>query len=381
MITPKRDSPEWKPNQRKMTRGERWLVRFSVFSVLAFVSYWILRGLMSLFPIVPTALALLLTLSVAWLLTPFSSPSVSTFILLAVSILVWISAVVITRRNRREIHSVTQLCANKRPHISDCSDPATDSGVGNAVAILTAVIVVAFLVGVDVTHSLNRMAKHMEPGSWWTGWGYRQQTTTSYRSWHLKEIGEGFAGYHDVAGQFPPSKRYGPIKREQHSWATHLLPFMGQQKVYESIQFGQPWNAPANRNPMQQEILFFTKYPGFRAAPVGDGTDEFGRIHFAGNQHLLGVDYRQSFPSIKDGASNTVLAGEIPTEFLPWGRPGNVRDTRLGVSQSRFGFGSHENSCLFLMADGTTRGLNKEIDAEVLRQLGNPRDGETINRR
>ena len=55
------------------------------------------------------------------------------------------------------------------------------------------------------------------------------------------------ANYHETFGSFPPAFVNGPDGTPWHSWRVLILPYLQQQKLYESYNFAEPWNGPNNR--------------------------------------------------------------------------------------------------------------------------------------
>ena len=82
--------------------------------------------------------------------------------------------------------------------------------------------------------------------------------------------------------------------------------------------------------------------------------------------------------AIKDGASNTILLGEVNADFSPWGRPGNIRDPAAGINRGPGTFGGPPNrrGAYFSMADGSARLIAEDVDPEVLKALSTPADND-----
>jgi hypothetical protein len=64
---------------------------------------------------------------------------------------------------------------------------------------------------------------------------------------------------------------------------------------------------------------------GLRTAPLRDA-DGYGLAHYAMNCRVMTNGVARPPKDITDGAANTLLIGEVNTNFRPWGDPGNVRD-------------------------------------------------------
>src|SRR5690606_22486227 len=83
---------------------------------------------------------------------------------------------------------------------------------------------------------------------------------------------------------------------------------------------------------------------------------------------------RQS--DITDGLSQTLVAGEIPDGYRPWGEPGNWRIIGEGLNRETGSFGNAQRTgAMFLKADGSVQFFANSVSPDVLRRLST-RDGE-----
>jgi prepilin-type processing-associated H-X9-DG protein len=95
---------------------------------------------------------------------------------------------------------------------------------------------------------------------------------------------------------------------------------------------------------------------------------------------MLGGNVPRTLQSVSDGASNTITAGEVVSNFKPWGDPTDWRDLTLGINRSAHGFGSVlPGGASFLFVDGSVRFLKNTIDPHVLKALGTPAGGEKVS--
>src|SRR5262249_15121236 len=109
--------------------------------------------------------------------------------------------------------------------------------------------------------------------------------------------------------------------------------------------------------------------------------DRYAPSHYAGNAWVFTPNDGMKIKDIVDGPRNTMLIGEAPAEFKPWGSPVGVRDPALGIARFVEGFGSPMGSSggQFLFGDGSAKFLRSEIDPKVFRALCTPAGRETIN--
>ncbi|MEM9701311.1 MAG: DUF1559 domain-containing protein [Planctomycetota bacterium] len=205
---------------------------------------------------------------------------------------------------------------------------------------------------------------------------------------NLKEIGLAAFEYQTASGAYPPftgdKVNYG--RRDdpgnpRMSWMTTLLPYMGQQALWSRVDPAVAFDDPAAAG------LYGTRVSEFLNPAVGDPGTGLGPAHYAGNVKLLGPRLGFSDAAITDGASSTLLGGEIdPVNDTPapWGDPDNLRDPAAGLNVPG-GFGSplknagpNGAGAQMLFADATVRFLSEDIDPEVLAALATPDGGEPI---
>jgi len=157
------------------------------------------------------------------------------------------------------------------------------------------------------------------------------------------------------------------------------------QDVYHDIRREDPWNASSNKPPLTQSVRAFLA-GGVETTHNSQG---YGVSHFAGlggrekvnsgRMANVGIFERNSQVTdndIRDGKSQTLIAGEIPENYRPWGEPGNWRTVGDGLNRSSTSFGNAKGTgAMFLKADGSVQFLSNQVSADVLKRLST-RDGE-----
>ncbi len=207
---------------------------------------------------------------------------------------------------------------------------------------------------------------------------------------HLEAVGSALQKYHDREGQFPDGSTYHVDEQSGestalHSWMTSLLPYLEEQETYDKIDLTQPWSATGNQPAMSRQV------PAFLAGGVKEtqSSSGYGLSHFSGvggqveteegRQANVGIFDRRSHVTLRDivdGRSQTLVAGEIPQGYRPWGEPGNWRTIGNGLNRDSSSFGNANNSgAMFLHADGSVRFYSNQVSVDVLKRLST-RDGE-----
>jgi Protein of unknown function (DUF1559) len=180
---------------------------------------------------------------------------------------------------------------------------------------------------------------------------------------------------HEKHGSLPPAATFDRIGRALHGWQAAILPFAEQGELNERIDFRVPW--PEQRNaPAYQTLVPTYLFPGIEQTKNEAG---YALSHYAGNVAVMGGDRARTLSDVPDGASFTIMAGEVASEFKPWGDPTNWRDPALGTNKTPAGFGSRsQRGADFLMVDGSVRFVKDTTDPRVFKALSTPSGGEKI---
>lgn len=191
----------------------------------------------------------------------------------------------------------------------------------------------------------------------------------------VKYASQGLDQYIEVRNRFPDSSYLRDDKANVHSWETMALPFNYSPISHKGIDLRQPWNAPSNQKYFKCIIPDFIN-PELSPPALFD-SEGYGLNNYSANSRLVDAS-KASLAKLEDGASNTILLGEVNADFSPWGRPGNVRDPAAGINRGAQTFGGPPNrrGAYFSMADGSARLIAEDIDPEVLKALSTPDDGD-----
>ena len=186
----------------------------------------------------------------------------------------------------------------------------------------------------------------------------------------FKMIGLAFHNYESTYRAFPGAGRARLDAPVGLSWRVHLLPYLDQAPLYNQFKMDEPWDSEHNKALIEKMPLIY-KSPG---------VEEPGKtsIHvFTGPGSLFADDKTPALNQITDGTSNTllaVLAGPDTAEI--WTKPGGLDFDPENPIKALGNIISE--SFIGLLADGSVRTIDKNIDAKLLRRLIQMNDGEPL---
>ncbi|WP_417387961.1 DUF1559 domain-containing protein [Gimesia sp.] len=249
-----------------------------------------------------------------------------------------------------------------------------------SLVVILALLVVSGICVLGISHQTWQLATSDEPLLFKSGFTAARRSASKN---NLKQIGLAFHNYHDAFDRLPVGGDFNRIGEPQHSWVTHLLPYLDQGSLYNQIDFSQPWKAEVNRSPFETRVYVMENLGVIHRFENGKRRAEnqkgYQPSHYAANNQILNVNTGMKLRDIKDGASDTILAGEVSTGIKAWGDPTNFRNPQLGINASPNGFGGpYQWGAHFLLVDGSVRFISDDIDPQILKALATPNGGETV---
>ena len=196
----------------------------------------------------------------------------------------------------------------------------------------------------------------------------------------LVQIGLALHNYHDVHGNFPPAYVADANGRPLFSWRVLLLPYLGQQALFDQFDTSKPWYDRANlavlqhmpevfRGPLASRRSIFTHYAGV----AGPGT--FFDCVQARTDGTACAGTRLA--AIADGTSNTVAVGEVAQALIPWTMPEDVDIRHHPTLGRRGGFsGVLKDGVPFIFADGSVQFFPTSTPADLLHAFFTINGGE-----
>ncbi len=167
-------------------------------------------------------------------------------------------------------------------------------------------------------------------------------------------------GYQGQYGRLPPAVVYGEDEKPLLSWRVLLLPFLGQQELYDRFHLNEPWDSPHNLGLLAEMPLVFRPYDG--SSPPEPHTT-FYQV-FVGKGTAFGDRDGTRLIDLPGGTSTTFLVVEAG-EAVPWTKPEDI-DYAADQPVPKLG-GMFRESFRVAFADARVETLPHDVNEAVLR--------------
>jgi hypothetical protein len=197
----------------------------------------------------------------------------------------------------------------------------------------------------------------------------REATRRRECSERLQRIVLAMLLYESDHGELPPAYTVDADGNRLHSWRVVLLPYLGQQALYDKIRLDEPWNSEHNRKLHGQAVAFY-QCPSAELSPgqttfsvvVGpempfDGSDGKKLATFGPKSAAMILVVERTQP----------VCWMDPTQDVPQG----VADVGIDKKQRRGGeiASPHPGGANFGLRNGGCHFLSEVIDIEVFKGL------------
>ncbi len=190
---------------------------------------------------------------------------------------------------------------------------------------------------------------------------------------NLKQIALALHIYEEEHGALPPAYTVDAEGNRLHSWRTLLLPYMGETRLYESIDLSKPWDDPVNAKARETAVDSY-ECP---SSPEPHGLTNYLAV-VGPDCAFFGFDPRK-LAEITDGPANTIMVIDVNRErVIHWMSPHDITKEEVLEygPESRM---HHPGIILAMFADGHSQAIDLDIDQGILRAMLTIAGGEAIS--
>ena len=196
---------------------------------------------------------------------------------------------------------------------------------------------------------------------------------------NIKQIMLSMHNFHDTYRGLPASYNVDADGKPLLSWRVHILPFIGENRLYEQFHLDEPWDSDHNKKLIPQMPMVY-RCPNSRAP--GGQTTYLGLVseksvlqpQKKGERAPVGV----RFAEVTDGTSNTLaVVGVNDRRAVPWSKPADHEystDAPLAGLLGMFRGGFQAGMC-----DGSVHFIAETVDVDTLLGLMTRDGGERVD--
>ncbi|AGA25102.1 DUF1559 domain-containing protein [Singulisphaera acidiphila] len=185
-----------------------------------------------------------------------------------------------------------------------------------------------------------------------------------------KQLSIALHNYHSAHNTFPPPAILSRAGNPLLSWRVAILPFIGQQALYNEFHLDEPWDSAHNKTLIERMPTTYACPSRQSPAP---GTTNY-RV-FTGKGTAFEPPEGTAIASISDGPANTLGLVEAK-EAVIWTQPEDLPFTGDGAAALELAGSNHPGGFNAMFLDGSIRFLKDSITADVFKSLLTRNGGE-----
>ncbi|HVA50132.1 MAG TPA: M56 family metallopeptidase [Pirellulales bacterium] len=191
---------------------------------------------------------------------------------------------------------------------------------------------------------------------------------------HIAKLGRLAAAmnaYHAEHGHYPSAAVVGPDGKTLHSWRVELLPYLGEQKLFDEYRLDEPWDSEHNK-PLVEKI------PSIYSTSLWSQKGDADYFVVTGKGTLFDAAAPARRESVADAPGETILVLQS-LQRIPWTKPVDI-ETSADHDAVR-PFRGHGKGFYAAFADGTVKFVSKATDATSVRAMFTKAGGDEVKLR
>jgi len=197
---------------------------------------------------------------------------------------------------------------------------------------------------------------------------------------NLQRIAAALKAYSNDHGSYPTPTVTDATGRPLYSWRVLLLPYLGEQGLYEKFVLTEPWDSANN-------LSLVSRMPDVYAAPASPDANALGEACYmliTGPGTLFPASGPLNEKAVTDSPAETLLVVEVRNQGDAWTKPSDLDVSKLKLQINAKGsdaISSNESSsgASAAMVDGTSVILPPLLPGSTLRGLITPDGGEELD--
>jgi hypothetical protein len=189
---------------------------------------------------------------------------------------------------------------------------------------------------------------------------------------NLRQIALAMHNYHSTKNHFPAPAMIDPTGKPLLSWRVAILPYLGQQGLYNRFRLDEPWDSTHNK-------ALLNAMPPVYSCPNRLKPEPFTTPYLVlvGKTAIFEKDQEIGIADVTDGTSNTIMIVEA-RDAIPWTKPDDLSfDPAAAASLCEAG-SAHPGGFGAAMGDASVRFIKNTIDPKKFRAMVTRNSGEIV---